>query len=138
MQLQFFLVVLVTLTAAGYVLGWRRAFVVAEGPIANLHSTPGYHGSFVALWAGLPALLLFALYLMAGNAGFMTLALASLPPELVSDGQARDLVRADILNVFDNPLFTTLQSQFGTPTFGQLTAVGGFARSVQFQVRLGW
>ena len=47
-------------------------------------------------------------------------------------------VRADILNVFDNPLFTTLQSQFGTPTFGQLTAVGGFARSVQFQVRLGW
>ena len=47
-------------------------------------------------------------------------------------------VRADVLNVFDNPLFTTLQSQFGTPTFGQLTAVGGFARSVQLQVRFGW
>jgi hypothetical protein len=43
-----------------------------------------------------------------------------------------------VLNVFDNPLFTTLQSQFGTPTFGQLTAVGGFARSVQLQVRFGW
>jgi hypothetical protein len=47
-------------------------------------------------------------------------------------------VRADILNLFDNPLFTTLQSQLGTPTFGQLTAVGGYARSVQFQVRVGW
>jgi len=47
-------------------------------------------------------------------------------------------VRADVLNLFDNPLFTTLQSQFGTPTFGQLTAVGGYARSVQFQFRLGW
>ena len=47
-------------------------------------------------------------------------------------------VRADVLNLFDNPLFTTLQSQFGTPTFGQLTAVGGYARSVQFQVRVGW
>jgi len=47
-------------------------------------------------------------------------------------------VRADVLNLFDNPLFTTLQSQFGTPTFGQLTAVGGYARSIQFQVRLGW
>ena len=47
-------------------------------------------------------------------------------------------VRADVLNLFDNPLFTTLQSQFGTPTFGQLTAVGGYARSVQFQVRFGW
>src|SRR4029079_1187879 len=47
-------------------------------------------------------------------------------------------VRADVLNLFDNPLFTTLQTQFGTPTFGQLTAVGGYARSVQFQARLGW
>ena len=47
-------------------------------------------------------------------------------------------VRADVLNLFDNPLFTTLQSQLGTPTFGQLTAVGGYARSVQFQFRVGW
>jgi hypothetical protein len=47
-------------------------------------------------------------------------------------------LRADVLNLFDNPLFTTLQSQLGTPTFGQLTAVGGYARSVQFQVRYGF
>jgi hypothetical protein len=47
-------------------------------------------------------------------------------------------LRADVLNLFDDPLFTTLQSQFGTPTFGQLTAVGGYARSVQFQVRVAW
>ena len=47
-------------------------------------------------------------------------------------------VRADVLNLFDNPLFTTLQSQLGTPTFGQLTAVGGYARSVQFQIRVAW
>jgi hypothetical protein len=47
-------------------------------------------------------------------------------------------VRADVLNLFDNPLFTTLQSQLGTPNFGQLTAVGGYARSVQFQIRVGW
>ena len=47
-------------------------------------------------------------------------------------------IRADVLNLFDNPLFTILQSQFGTPTFGQLTAVGGYARSMQFQVRFGF
>jgi len=47
-------------------------------------------------------------------------------------------VRADVLNLFDTPLFTTLQSQLGTSTFGQLTAVGGYARSIQFQVRVGW
>jgi hypothetical protein len=54
-------------------------------------------------------------------------------------GGGRSLsVRADVLNLLDDPLFTTLQSQFGTPTFGQLTAVGGYARSVQFQVRFGF
>ena len=47
-------------------------------------------------------------------------------------------LRADVLNLFDNPLFTTLQSQLGTPTFGQPTAVGGYTRSVQFQVRYGF
>ena len=47
-------------------------------------------------------------------------------------------VRADVLNLFDDPLFTTLVTQYGTSTFGQLTAVGGYARSVQFQVRVGF
>jgi trimeric autotransporter adhesin len=47
-------------------------------------------------------------------------------------------VRADVLNLLDDPLFTTLVTQYGTSTFGQLTAVGGYARSVQFQVRVGW
>ena len=47
-------------------------------------------------------------------------------------------VRADILNLLDDPLFTSLGTQYGTSTFGQLTAVGGYPRSIQFQARLGW
>ena len=47
-------------------------------------------------------------------------------------------VRADVLNLFDNPLFTAPVTTFGTATFGQVTGVGGFARSVQLQARLGW
>lgn len=46
--------------------------------------------------------------------------------------------RADILNLFDDPLFNGPISTFGTANFGQITTVGGFARSMQFQVRLGW
>src|SRR5205085_4197385 len=38
-------------------------------------------------------------------------------------------VRADVLNLFDTPQFTTLQSQLGTPTFGQLTGLGGYSRT---------
>lgn len=47
-------------------------------------------------------------------------------------------LRIDVLNVFDDPLFTGPVSTFGTSTFGQITSVGGFARSLQFQARLGW
>jgi hypothetical protein len=46
--------------------------------------------------------------------------------------------RADILNMFDDPLFSGPVTTFGTSNFGQITTVGGFARSVQFQVRLGF
>ena len=47
-------------------------------------------------------------------------------------------LRVDVLNLFDDPLFIGPVSTFGTSTFGQITSVGGFARSLQFQARLGW
>jgi len=47
-------------------------------------------------------------------------------------------VRMDVLNLFDDPLFVGPVSTFGTSNFGQITQVGGFARSLQFQVRVGW
>jgi hypothetical protein len=43
-----------------------------------------------------------------------------------------------VLNLFDDPLFIGPVSTFGTTTFGRITSVGGFARSLQFQVRVGW
>ena len=54
-------------------------------------------------------------------------------------GGAKTLsLRVDVLNLFDDPLFLSPVTTFGTATFGQITTVGGFARSMQFQVRLGW
>jgi hypothetical protein len=47
-------------------------------------------------------------------------------------------LRVDVLNLFDDPLFIGPVTTFGTTTFGQITQVGGFARSLQFQVRVGW
>ncbi len=46
--------------------------------------------------------------------------------------------RMDVLNLFDDPLFIGPITTFGTSNFGQITQVGGFARSLQFQVRVGW
>ena len=47
-------------------------------------------------------------------------------------------VRADLLNLFDNPLLLGPVSTFGTSNFGQVLGTGGFSRSLQFQFRLGW
>jgi hypothetical protein len=47
-------------------------------------------------------------------------------------------VRADILNLFDQPLFTNVVTQFGLANFGSVNQVGGYPRSLQFQVRMNW
>ncbi len=47
-------------------------------------------------------------------------------------------VRADILNLFDQPLFTNVVTQFGLATFGTVNQVGGYPRSLQIQVRMNW
>lgn len=47
-------------------------------------------------------------------------------------------LRADVLNLFDDPLFSGPVTTYGTSNFGQITTVNGFARAVQFQARVGW
>ncbi|MEQ1912997.1 MAG: hypothetical protein ABMA15_29545, partial [Vicinamibacterales bacterium] len=47
-------------------------------------------------------------------------------------------LRADVLNAFDNPLFSGPVTTFGTANFGQITTVNGLARSVQFQARVSF
>ena len=61
MNLLLFTAVLL-LVLAGYVLGRRRAVAAAGGSLASLHSRPGYYGYYVALWCGLPALILLLLW----------------------------------------------------------------------------
>ncbi|MBW2396474.1 MAG: phosphate ABC transporter permease subunit PstC [Deltaproteobacteria bacterium] len=49
---------LAALMVAAFVLGRRRAVAVVSGDVRSLHSRPAYYGHWVALWAGLPGLLL--------------------------------------------------------------------------------
>ena len=94
------LVTIATLTAVGYILGRGRAVEVAEGRLARLHSVPSYHGAFVALWAGLPALVLLVVWILAEGPAVMALVLARLPESLVAvDEQTLSLLRSDILNL---------------------------------------
>ena len=51
------------LMMAAYMFGRRRASALTAAAGPGLHSLPGYHGLYVALWCGVPALVILALWL---------------------------------------------------------------------------
>ncbi len=60
------LALLVAFSAGVYLLGRRRAVALSGGRSVSLHSLPGYHGTWVALWAGVPAALIVILFAIFG------------------------------------------------------------------------
>ncbi len=78
----FLLLTLILLSVGGYYLGRNRAFAVAGGQIRNLHSLPSFYGSYTALWCGLPALIVFAVWATLQPSVIIDLVVAGMPPEL--------------------------------------------------------
>ena len=64
MSLMTLVLILLILSSLAYYLGRKKALAVAEGNIRRLHSLPNYYGYYVALWAGIPALAIFTLWLV--------------------------------------------------------------------------
>ena len=58
------LFVLLCLMTFSFFLGRSRARVLASAGSGRLHSLPSYHGLYVALWCGIPALLLMLAWLI--------------------------------------------------------------------------
>jgi phosphate transport system permease protein len=65
------------LAAAAYLLGQRRA--LAAGGARAMHSLPAYYGSYAALWAGVPGLLLVLAWGLVGSWAVDGLTQAALP-----------------------------------------------------------
>ncbi|PWC89130.1 phosphate ABC transporter permease [Azospirillum sp. TSH100] len=100
MQLTLLALILALLTVIGFMIGRSRASSSVGGRVAELHSVPAYHGVYVALWAGLPALLLFVAWTAFEGWFAMQLVLSALPEWLATgDGQSVALLKADILNL---------------------------------------
>ena len=77
------LIVIISLLAiGGFHLGRGRAIAIAGGHQRELHSLPGYHGLFVALWCALPALVLMGLWLAIEPTVIRGLVTAALPDNL--------------------------------------------------------
>lgn len=101
-----FLAILVFSLAAFFVgrsAGLR--FVASNG--AATHSLPGYHGAFVAVWVGVPALVLLLLWMMAQGSVIDNLLLSTLPQALTETATAaeKSLLLSEIKNVAAGRLF---------------------------------
>ena len=55
---------LLILAVIGYYMGRSRAVAVSEGKTGRLHSLPSYYGAYVALWCGLPSLILVGAWIV--------------------------------------------------------------------------
>ncbi|WP_462331028.1 phosphate ABC transporter permease subunit PstC [Thiohalocapsa halophila] len=101
-QTLLLLVVLAT-TALAYQLGRSRAVRTAGGPtgIKSLHSLPAYYGWYVAIWVGLPALVVLLAWIGLEDQVITLLLVQGLPPEMtagLSEGRLGLLVN-DIKNL---------------------------------------
>lgn len=99
-MLFYLLMTLGLLTLGGYWLGQKRALTVASGRIRTLHSLPSFYGSYMALWCGLPALIVLAVWVALQPSLIIELVVADLPPQLreLPEGQL-NLVVNDIKNL---------------------------------------
>ena len=75
--------VLLVLVALAYRFGRARSLAVVGGSRGqrNLHSLPSYYGMLTALWCGLPAFLIVAIWSFGQDAVVSRLVVEHLPPE---------------------------------------------------------
>lgn len=98
-----------------YWLGYSRSRALAMplGGIRHLKSLPFYYGARAALWCGIPALIILALWASFQGKVIQTLVIASLPTEMIPDSAgAASLLLSQIGNVASG----ALPRDFADPT----------------------
>lgn len=82
-----------------------KGFTATAG--SSVHSLPGYHGAFVAVWVGVPALVLVLLWLIAQGPVLDGLLVSSLPQSVVEGRTSAEinLILSEIKNVAAGRIF---------------------------------
>ena len=100
MQTPILIATLIVLSAVGFYLGRSRAVAASDGGAQKLHSQPGYYGYYVAIWCGLPALLVLGLWTALEPELIRTLLIESLPEDARNLPPERlDLLINDVRNL---------------------------------------
>jgi len=116
------IILVLLLSSLAYWLGRRRAFLFVRQPGAGkMHSRPGYYGMLTALWCGLPALLIVAVWQVAADPLLTQMAMkgvfaakGSLSPDqanlLVND--IRNLVAGNLVAREVDPVLQAAADQY--------------------------
>jgi phosphate transport system permease protein len=81
-QLTILLIAVLSLVAIGLFFGRRRALSASGTNLNKLHSMPSYHGWYVALWCGIPSLLVLIVWLIIEAPVLEALLLSHLGPQI--------------------------------------------------------
>lgn len=107
-------------------------FVHTDG--VSTHSLPGYHGAFVAVWVGVPALVLVLLWLFFQGAVIDGLLFQTLPASVTEGATSaqRSLVLSEIKNVAAGRIFTEPSPEVAAAaeTLNRWHAIAGWAMVV--------
>ena len=82
MSLSSLMLTLVLLSVFAFWIGRKRAFTVVGGDARTLHSRPHYYGYLTAIWCGIPALLLLAVWTAFETSLVTSLVVAEMPAEM--------------------------------------------------------
>jgi phosphate transport system permease protein len=104
----YVLLLLLAFAIAGFFLGRFKARAVGADADIKMHSLEGYHGWFVAAWAGLPALVLALLWILFQAAVIDWLLVGSLPQDKVQglDSGQLQLLASQIKSVAAGNIFS--------------------------------
>lgn len=101
------LLVILGVSLAAYLVGRQIGRRFAASHPGGAHSLPSYHGAFVAMWVGVPALIFVALWLSLQNSVIDGLVMASLPDSVTAGLGApqRALALSEIHNLAAGRVF---------------------------------
>ncbi|MEK1926509.1 MAG: phosphate ABC transporter permease family protein, partial [Rhizobium giardinii] len=90
MQMNTSLILLLILIVgfAAYLAGRSRAIATSNGKLSVLHSLPGYHGTYAAICAIIPAVIVLAVWAIAAPAYIDSGVRDALPETVLSQGAA--------------------------------------------------
>ncbi|MDJ0950010.1 MAG: phosphate ABC transporter permease subunit PstC [Alphaproteobacteria bacterium] len=121
--------VILALALFSYHVGRGRALRTAGGHIRDLHSLPSYYGAYVAVWCGLPSLLILAVWAALGTTIVEAMVVGGLPDDVLAlPPDQLNLIVNDIRNLANGNLTAGSADdpvvQAGAARYAELRSLG--------------